>query len=135
MKWKATAVGAVALVLVAGAFVFALATRGGADTPTAVTTVSSPTPLGTGKPLAKNRARSVSKPSCQSDTTDPTGSDSPSCGSGDNQAGDRSRDSSGDNQAGDRNSGDSSGDDQAGDRNSGDSSGDNQAGDGKAGGP
>ncbi len=135
MKWtaKSVAVAAAVSALVVGALVFVLATRGGAsgapnivpiNTPAVVTTVPSAavkaTTPSTAKrtPKPKRQTRIFAKPSCQGD---PTGSDTPSCGASDNQAGD-----------GD--SGDSSGDNQAGDSNSGDSSGDNQAGDGKAGG-
>jgi hypothetical protein len=138
MKWGAIGLGATALALVVGAFVFALTTRADApgspaivttitpasattSTPTIVTTVASPAvkarPPAAAKPAppAKKPARRVTKRSCQGG--DPTGSDTPSCDSSDNQAGDR-------------NSGDGSGDDQAGDSDSGVSGGDNQAGDG-----
>ena len=115
MKWIATGLAAAAvLVLVAGAFVFALSTRPGKQgTPTIVTpntpaAVTSPTvaPPPTAKlaPVSKQPARRVTKPSCRGG--DPTGSDTPGCGSADDQAGDSdSGDSSGDNQAGDGKSG------------------------------
>jgi hypothetical protein len=121
MKWRATGLGVAAavLVLAVGALGFALISRVGdsgtrtivtTNTPAVVTTVSSSavvaTPPPTAKPAPVPRTRSVVKPSCETDG-DPTGSDTPGCGSGDNEAGDS---------------------------NSGDSAGDDQAGDGKAGG-
>jgi hypothetical protein len=119
VQWKATAVGA-ALALGVGAFGFALANQaGGSGTPASDTTntpavsktvpsptvTATPSPAARPAPVAKKPARSVTRRACRSDS-DPTGSDTPSCGSGDNQAGDRnSGDSSGDNQAGDGKSG------------------------------
>ena len=130
MRWGALGLGIVALMLAAGAFALAFATR--ADSPripviatniapavattpapaavetvTAVTvTATTPAPATTAPapaapaPASKKAPRHVTKPSCRAngDNGDPTGSDTPSCSSGDGGGG-------GDNQAGDGKSG------------------------------
>src|SRR3954468_11629728 len=102
MRWGAIAFGAAVLALEAGAYAITLTNRAGPPAPTIVTsTVPTPNapaalkatvtsapiaaaPRTTAKPVppGKTSARSTTKMRCQRDG-DPTGSDSASCGSGD----------------------------------------------------